>query len=107
VFAGLAAMIQNVGIGAAGFFEGVGQNGQTVESAVVIDRLSQLRESAFVPRQPSGTERDKMEEVAPDVTKNPSLGGLLGRVILPKGKPGSFLSVLHPTCRPGYLCGSM
>ena len=43
VLAGLAAVIQNVGVGAAGFFEGVGQNGQAVEGAIVVDRLGQLK----------------------------------------------------------------
>ncbi len=39
VLAGLAAVIQNAGVGAAGFFQRVGQDRQAFEGAVVVDRF--------------------------------------------------------------------
>src|SRR6185437_11025043 len=41
MLAGLTAVIQNVGVGAARFFQSVGQDGQTVESTLLVNRLSQ------------------------------------------------------------------
>ena len=52
MLAQLAAMAQNVGVGAAGFFEGVGQDWQPVEVAIVIDRLRHLADNAVVPDEP-------------------------------------------------------
>jgi hypothetical protein len=54
VFAGLTAVVEDVGVGAAGFFEGVGKHRETVESTLVIDTLREFRDGAIVPCKPSG-----------------------------------------------------
>ena len=42
-------MVEDVGVGAAGFFEGVGQDGQAVEGPIIVDALGQLDDRALVP----------------------------------------------------------
>ena len=50
VLAGLPAMIQNVGVGAAGVFEGVGEDGEAVEGTVGVDGFGELRDGGGEPR---------------------------------------------------------
>jgi hypothetical protein len=42
-------MVQNVGIGAAGFLQSVSKDGQAVKGSLVVYGLSQFRDSAIVP----------------------------------------------------------
>ncbi len=56
-------MVKDVPVVAAGFFQGVGQNRQAVEGAVVVDGLGQLGESrAVVPTQPRRVKWDSWSE---------------------------------------------
>src|SRR5262249_30614594 len=41
--AGLAAMVEDIGIGAAGVFEGIGEDGEAIECTVGVDRPRDLR----------------------------------------------------------------
>ena len=78
VFAWLAAVVQNVGVIAATFFQSVSEDGQTVKGSLVVNALSQLDNSAIVPCQqgtphllplfPSSLGRQRAEGVADDVT---------------------------------------
>jgi hypothetical protein len=49
VLARLAAVVQDVGVVAAGVFEGVGKDRQAVEGAVGVDRLGQSNNVAGQP----------------------------------------------------------
>jgi hypothetical protein len=42
-------VLQDVGVGAAGIFQCVGQDRQAVEGAVVVDCLGQLDDGAGIP----------------------------------------------------------
>jgi hypothetical protein len=57
-------------VGAAGVLEGVGEEGEVVESAIIVDRLRQLRDGAAAPR-PIGRSGEKW--VAEDVGEQDSL----------------------------------
>ena len=57
----LAAVVQDVGIVAAGVFEGVGEDGQTVEGAFIVDRL---REGRHGGGEPGGIDGHGTERVA-------------------------------------------
>src|SRR3954453_17546304 len=70
VRAGAAAVTQQVGVGAAGLFEGVGEDRQVVEGAVVVDLPGDRGYGAVVPGQPRGIDGDRAERVAEDLTKN-------------------------------------
>jgi hypothetical protein len=48
------AMLEHVGVGAAGFFEGVGQDGHSLEGAFVINALSEPWDGAAIPGEPGG-----------------------------------------------------
>ncbi len=50
----LAAMVQNVGVSAARFFQTVGQDGQAIEGPVLVDRLGQFKDAAAAPGHPKG-----------------------------------------------------
>jgi hypothetical protein len=47
--AGLAAMIQNVSVVAAGIFKGVAKDGQAVESTVTVDSLGKADDICCLP----------------------------------------------------------
>ncbi len=50
---GLAAVGQNVSIVAAGFFEGVSQDGEAVKGPVVVDALGDGAHQPVVPEPPN------------------------------------------------------
>ena len=70
MLARLPAMVQDVGVIAASVFEGIGEDGQAVEGAVVVDGLSQ---GGDVRRSPGGVERDGAEGIAEDSTEQVGL----------------------------------
>src|SRR5262249_48630425 len=70
VFARVTAVIEHVGTGAARVFEGIGENRQAVEGALIVDAL---REGDDVPGPPGGIDPDGTESVAEDVTENAAL----------------------------------
>ncbi len=45
-------MSEDVGVVAAGVFEGVGKDGKAVEGTLFVDGLSEFRDGAIVPGQP-------------------------------------------------------
>jgi hypothetical protein len=65
----LSAVVQNIRIHASGFFEGVGKDRKVGEVAVIVDRLSELPNSAVPPLEPGrvnerlSTEWDGPEEI--------------------------------------------
>ena len=63
MFPTAAAMSQNVGIGAAGIFQGIGQDRQAVEGAVGVYGLGETGDGA---REPGGVKGDGPERVAED-----------------------------------------
>src|SRR5262249_22250587 len=65
MFCWLAAVVQNVGVGAACLFESIGKNGHSVKGFFIIDGLS---ESGHVGCQPGSIDGDRTEGVAEDVT---------------------------------------
>jgi hypothetical protein len=52
MLAGLAAVVQDVGIVAARFFQGVGQDRQTVKYPVIINGLGDSLYYSLIPSQP-------------------------------------------------------
>src|SRR5262249_19486325 len=71
VLAALAAVGEDVGVGAAGVLEGVGQDRQVMEGPLVVDAAGDGRDGAVVPRQPGGvdsdgTERERAEQIMED-----------------------------------------
>src|SRR5947208_1958765 len=68
VFAGLPAMVENVGVAATGFFEGVGKDRQVGELPLVVDGLGHFRDRAIVPGKPSAVDGDGTEGVAEQTT---------------------------------------
>src|SRR5262249_43800714 len=66
MLAGLAAVVQDVGVIAGGVFEGVGEDGKTVEGAVIVDGLGQCGD---VRRSPGRIDGDGTEGVAEELTK--------------------------------------
>ena len=60
----LSAMVQDVGIIAAGVFEGVGEDGKAVEGAIVVDGLGK---GGDVRCSPGGIERDGTKWVAQNI----------------------------------------
>src|SRR5262245_47192542 len=65
-----AAVGEAGGVGAAGLFQGVGQDRQAVEGAVVVDGLRQLWDSAVLPRQPGGVGNRRAEWVAENIAED-------------------------------------
>jgi len=63
---GLAAVVEDIGIGAASVFEGVGEDGEAVEGAVSVDGIGEALDGR---RFPSQVEGDRSEGVADDVTE--------------------------------------
>jgi hypothetical protein len=74
VFAAAAAVIQDVGIVAAGFFQGIGQDGQLFESPPVVDVLSDVSDASRIPRQPGwGDNRHRVKRIGNDTTEQVGL----------------------------------
>src|ERR1022692_393097 len=65
-----SAVAQDFLVIATGFVQGVSQDGHSVESTVVVDRLGQLDDGG---RKPYGVERYGAEGVAEDVTEQVGL----------------------------------
>jgi S1-C subfamily serine protease len=71
VFARFAAVAQDVGVVAAGVFEGVGEDRQAVECPFVVDRPCDLDHRAVIPIQPSWVHG---EDLTPQEKKALGLG---------------------------------
>lgn len=83
---GATTVRQDVAIGAAGVFEGVGEDSKAtqIEMATrqfpfIVDRLGQLGDGGVVPGEPGGVDGDGAEGVAEDV----GLARLPGYGVLP------------------------
>jgi hypothetical protein len=72
----LAAVGQNVGVGAARLFRGIGQYGHYLESPLVVDAAG---EGQHAWRPPNGVEGDGMEGITEDFPKQ--AGGILFRFL--------------------------
>src|SRR5262249_52371699 len=59
----VAAVSENMSVMAPSVFEGVGQNGHSVEGPVVIDGPGDLAHGAIIPCHPSGVESRSTEGV--------------------------------------------
>src|SRR5262249_3823612 len=66
----LPAVLQEVGVRAAGVFERVGQDRQVVEGSLSVDRMSDGNNRGDLP---GGVNADGPEGVAEDVAKEPNL----------------------------------
>ena len=75
MLARLTAMVQDVGVGAATFFKGVGKDRHSVKCFFIVDRLGEVLNGGG---EPDGVEGDGAEGVAEDVAKQ---SGLLLRFI--------------------------
>jgi len=69
-------MVQYVVILTAGFFQGIRQNGQSVEGMDIVDGLGETWDRSVVPGQPGGidgdgTERKGTEDIAEESTHVP------------------------------------
>src|SRR4051794_10278034 len=62
----LAAVVQDVGVLATGFFKGVCQDRQAVEDSLIVDGASHSNDGG---RQPSRIDTDRSEGVAENITQ--------------------------------------
>src|SRR5205823_743354 len=91
VVGGGAAVVEQLRLGAAGVFEGVGEDGQALEGRLVVQRAGQADDQAVVPGQPGGVDPDGPERVAGNVAEQAGLfagGGDAGGVVGGDGVAG-------------------
>src|SRR5262249_4793655 len=69
----LTAVAEDVGVGAAGLLQGVGQDGQAVAGSPVVDGLGQPGNRAVIPGQPRWFNRHRVKRVAEEVSQNLTL----------------------------------
>jgi hypothetical protein len=69
----MAAVVEDVGVCAAGYFKGVSEDGQTVECPLVVDGLGEFGDGAIIPGQPRRVDDCGTEGVAEDFTHQDSL----------------------------------
>jgi hypothetical protein len=69
----LAAMIQDVRLVAASVFQGIGKNGQVLESSCLVYRPSQLDDRAAAPGSPVLANKDSASRAVKDVTEQITL----------------------------------
>src|SRR5262249_31770930 len=74
VWAGATAMIEDVCVGTAGGFQGVGQDGQVVEGPVVVAGLGEPGDGAVPPGEPGSGDGGGAEGVAEDTAEQPVRG---------------------------------
>jgi hypothetical protein len=96
VFGVFSAMVQNVGIVAAGVFEGVGKDGHTIKGTLIVDVLCDAANRAVVPGEPVELHGDGTEWVPEDVTEKVTLMGTLNL---------NILSMSNKTCIVQVACG--
>ncbi len=83
---GLAAVVEDVLVVAAGYFEGVGQDGKAVKGSVVVDALGQIDHRAVVPVEPCWVDMNGAEGISVDVTDYISLARTFGSTnMIPDG----------------------
>ena len=70
MLAGLLAMIEDVGIGAAGVFESVGEDGKKVEGAVGVDGLGHISHTRCSPGM---VEPNRVMRIAKQITEEIAL----------------------------------
>src|SRR5262249_6549027 len=81
VLTGGMAVRQDRLVAAAGLFEGVTENGQALERALLVDRLSQVRNDTPIPRQPATFEGRGTEGIADDIAEQRVPRGASGPVL--------------------------
>jgi hypothetical protein len=81
-------VVQEVGVGAAGFLQGIGQDIQSCgvkvaggELPPVVNGLGEFRDEAAVPGEPAGVDAGGAEGIPNDVTEQMAL---CGRFALPR-----------------------
>jgi hypothetical protein len=60
---------------AAGFLEGIGEDGKAVEGTVFVDGAGELRDGSGVPGEPGGANGGNAVRIAQDVAKQVALVG--------------------------------
>lgn len=69
MLAWLAAVVEDVGISAATFFESIRKDRQAVEGALIVDGLGYLLHSAAIPGEPSSVDYDGTARIAEDAAE--------------------------------------
>jgi hypothetical protein len=82
-------MIQDVGIGAAGVLQGVGEDGESVEGTIVIDRLGETDDGRG---KPTKINEDRPERVAEEVMNKLGLEACSGLEVPGSSAGGGGLS---------------
>src|SRR5262245_30766698 len=62
MLARLSQMVQDVGVVAAGIFEGVGKDGEAVEGPVTVDAFSNAAHRVIIPGEDGGRQRRRRAE---------------------------------------------
>src|ERR1700722_5220008 len=75
-----AAVVEDVLVVAAGFFQGVGKKGHVGEAAVVVNGLGTFWDRGFVPGKPCWVEGDGAEGVAHNLSQQGTMGNKLGSI---------------------------
>jgi hypothetical protein len=73
MLAGLAAVIQDVSVEAARFFQGVGQDRKTIERSLLVNALGETDGNPAGPSPDRRSDGDRMKWVAKDVAQETSL----------------------------------
>src|SRR4051794_20843562 len=74
VFARLAAVVEDLGVGAASVFEGIGEDGEAVKGAIFVNPSRQLRDRIT---QPGRVNSHGMKRVAENAAEESRLYGVL------------------------------
>ena len=70
VFAGFAAVAQDVGVVAADVLQRVRKDRQPVEGPLIVNALCDPANRTVVPREPSGVDADRAEGITEDAAEN-------------------------------------
>jgi len=93
-------VFEDRGIRAAGFFQGIGQDGQAVEGSVVVDAFG---EGVHGRRLPRGVERDGAKRIAEDATTKSHCHSMHGAQVSSRLRnPGKTVPSINRTL-PGVV----
>ncbi len=96
MLAGLAAMIEDHGIIAAGFFEGVGQDGQVGEKALAVNRPCQHGDAFAAWAKAGGEQRQGLVRMTGNVVQQVGKMALLLGAAYKGGRPNRVQRVIVP-----------
>jgi hypothetical protein len=89
-------VIQDVGVVTARVFEGVGEDGQSIEGPSIVDTISEASDRATLPTEPERIAMNLPKGVPNDIAKQADKGGVVGLVMRPH-KHGNRIHEIRQT----------